>query len=383
MKKINHVLFALCLLILPGCKSNPLEEVNSRIASLSQKFVPDHRTDLCNIFAEMSSGRKVVIKGETTVPGLKTELIKTLDEDGISVADSIIVLPDTTVNYNGIAALSVINLRKEPDHAAELVSQAIMGTPLLILKEEDSWLFIKTPDGYLAWTENSSVAEKTFEEINSWKKSKRIIYLNTTGWVFSEPGRSGIVSDIVVGAIVTELEEEKDFLKISLPDGRTGFIRREDATSLDGFKNVSADRNDIIHCAQRLLGIPYLWGGSSAKGADCSGFVQTVFFQNGIILQRDASMQAKHGTEIDISSGVMNLQPGDLLFFGKPERIIHVAIYKGNGEYIHSSGRVMINSLEPDSPVFSSYRRRTLVKAIRILGSKDNGIVFLKDHPWY
>jgi hypothetical protein len=258
-----------------------------------------------------------------------------------------------------------------------------MGTPLLILKEEDSWLFIKTPDGYLAWTENSSVAEKTTEEIKSWKRSKRIIYMNSTGWVFSDPGCSGIVSDIVAGAIVTELKEEKDFLKISLPDGRIGFIRKADATSLDGFKNVPADGNDIINRAQSLLGIPYLWGGSSAKGADCSGFVQTVFFQNGVILQRDASMQAKHGKEIDISSSLMNLQPGDLLFFGKPGHIIHVAIYKGNGEYIHSSGRVMINSLEPDNPIFNSYRRRTLVKAMRILGSKNNGVVFLKDHPWY
>jgi cell wall-associated NlpC family hydrolase len=94
-------------------------------------------------------------------------------------------------------------------------------------------------------------------------------------------------------------------------------------------------------------------------------------------------MQAKYGTPVDISNDYKNLVPGDLLFFGSPEHITHVAIYKGAGEYIHSSGMVMINSLYPDSSNYIEFRRNSLVKAMRILGSKDSGIVALKDHPWY
>ncbi len=98
------------------------------------------------------------------------------------------------------------------------------------------------------------------------------------------------------------------------------------------------------------MGIPYLWGGSSPKGADCSGFVQSVFFRNGLILQRDASLQALHGLNVDISDGYDRLKKGDLLFFGSLvnnlPHVTHVAIYLGNKEYINSSGRVMINSLD-------------------------------------
>jgi SH3-like domain-containing protein len=383
MKKIFLVIILLPLMLLYGCTNISMEKVNETIASVSVKNVPDHRTEFCNITAEKSAGGKVVLRGETTVPALKSELIKALGDYDIDVADSILILPDTTVNFRGLAALSVINLRKEPDHAAELVSQAIMGTPLVILKKDGSWIFVKTPDGYLAWTENSCVKSMSRDEIETWKGSKRIIYLNTTGWVNSEPGGSGIVSDIVAGALITETGREGNFIKISLPDDRTGYIRKEDAASLDDFENVPADGNTIIAAAVKLLGIPYLWGGSSSKGADCSGFVQTVFFQNGLILQRDASMQAKHGTEVDLTPGIANLRLGDLLFFGKPDRITHVGIYKGSGEYIHSSGRVMINSLLAESGNFNSYRKNTLVKAMRVIGTNDNGIIRIKDHPWY
>ena len=87
-----------------------------------------------------------------------------------------------------------------------------------------------------------------------------------------------------------------------------------------------------------------MWGGSSVKGVDCSGFVQSVFFRNGLILARDASLQALHGSPVDITAGFGNLRRGDLLFFGSKENgiahVTHVAIYLGNSDYINSSGRV-------------------------------------------
>ena len=99
-----------------------------------------------------------------------------------------------------------------------------------------------------------------------------------------------------------------------------------------------------MHVALTYMGIPYLWGGSSVKGVDCSGFVQSVFFRNGIILARDASLQALHGLPVDISDGFNRLKKGDLLFFGSKENgdshVTHVALYLGNNEYINSSGRV-------------------------------------------
>jgi hypothetical protein len=368
---------------LSSCTTSNPDRINAEISALSEKYAPDHRTEICTIYAGKGPSGTVLLKGETTVPSIRNELISTLSNDGIALVDSILVLPDTTLPFRGLATLSVINLRKTPDHAAELVSQVIMSTPLQILKKDGYWYFVRTPDQYLAWVEKPSVKILNTEEFEQWRNSSRTVYLKSTGWIYSDAECSGVVSDIVAGSICTEAGRREGLINISLPDGRSGYIHKEDAMNLSEFRELPQDNNKIIETACSLMGIPYLWGGSSSKGADCSGFVQTVFFQNGLILQRDASMQAKHGIPIDISNDFTKLLPADLLFFGSPEHITHVAIYKGGGEYIHSSGRVMINSLYPDSSNYIEFRRNSLVKAMRILGSEDAGIVTLKYHPWY
>jgi cell wall-associated NlpC family hydrolase len=133
-----------------------------------------------------------------------------------------------------------------------------------------------------------------------------------------------------------------------------------------------------------------MWGGTSIKAMDCSGFTKTAFYLNGVILERDASQQAKTGEDVDISEGFDNLQKGDLLFFGskatqeRGERITHVGIYMGNGEFIHSATSVRINSLIPDA--YNYYEGSTrLVRANRLITKIDNdpGIVSINNHPWY
>jgi len=116
--------------------------------------------------------------------------------------------------------------------------------------------------------------------------------------------------------------------------------------------------------------------------------VQSVFFMNGLILQRDASLQALHGTSVDISDGYSQLRKGDLLFFGskdnEKDHVTHVAIYIGDSEYINASGRVVINSLDPAGTNYSNYRKNALLSARRIIGAVDDtGIIQLSKHGWY
>lgn len=292
--------------------------------------------------------------------------------------------------YLGLVTLSVINIRKEPGHASELVSQSILGTPVLILKTNDSWLQIQTPDNYIGWTTESSVRPMDSVEIAGWKMTTKVIYKENTGWLYDMASeKSGVVGDLVGGSILGKIGESKGYVNLILPDGRIGFVKKQKVMDFDNWeKTVTCTEESICKTALTYLGIPYLWGGSSTKGADCSGFVQSVYFRNGIILARDAKLQALHGDSVDISDGYTRLRKGDLLFFGSKENgishVTHVAIYLGNLEYINSAGRVMINSLDSTQKNYNSYRLNSLLTAKRIIGvGSDSGIVLVNNHPWY
>jgi len=333
----------------------------------------------------------VIFRGETTIPQIKEEIFNTLNKPGIKLIDSIVILPDTINNkqYFGLVTLSVINLRKEPEHSAELVSQAILGTPVLILKQENSWLLIQTPDRYISWTEKSSVRMISRAELYSWQNAPKIIYLENSGWVYNESDEAVVTGDLVSGSILEKTGESGKYVTVKFPDGREGLIRKAELADYKVWEaECKLSGDNLVNTARTFLGLPYLWGGSSSKAVDCSGFVQSVFFRNGVILSRDASLQAAHGEDVEISKDYSGLVSGDLLFFGseneKGTRVTHVAMYLGANEFIHASSRVMINSLDSSKANFSSYRKNTLLSARRIAGVlNDPGIVPVSEHLWY
>jgi gamma-D-glutamyl-L-lysine dipeptidyl-peptidase len=390
--KIGFGIITGILFILIGCKNSHLTSLQYEVNLIADRFVPDHRVGICNIKLFQGNKGTIIISGETTNPVAKNEIIKTLNKYGIPLVDSIVLLPDTISNnkYMGLVTLSVINLRREPGHASELVSQAILGTPVMILKRDNSWLLIKTPDNYIAWTEVTSVKEMDRSEMAVWKKSTKVIYQENTGWLFDTPSKkSCVVGDLVGGSIIVKTGESSEYINLILPDGRQGFVEKQKVRDFgDWKKKISFNEDSICKVAATFMGLPYLWGGTSTKGVDCSGFVQAVFFRNGVILQRDASLQALHGKNIDLSGGFGQLKKGDLLFFGSKKNgtahVTHVAIYIGSKEYINSSGRVMVNSLDSTQVNYSSYKFNSLLSARRIMGViGDPGIVPVNMHPWY
>ena len=183
----------------------------------------------------------------------------------------------------GVIQLSVANLRTKTGHDAEMATQVIMGTVVKILEKQKGEYRIQTPEGYIAWTPTSSLTAMNEEELDNWKKSNKIIYTNDFGKSYSENKiNSQRVSDLVYGNILKLEDENKNFYKVAYPDGRKAYVAKQEATNLDKWKNSrNLSAENILESAKSMLGLPYLWGGTSVKGVDCSGFTKTAYYMNG------------------------------------------------------------------------------------------------------
>ncbi len=370
-------------------KSN-FKSVTLGIQSIQKRLIPDKRIAILDIFWSDTIHPVITVKGETNLPEGKSEILKLLSSMGIQFVDSIRLLPATSLGEKiwGRATLSVSNLRAKPDHESELVSQALMGTPLKILDYLDGWYRVQTPDQYIGWMDAGGLARFTGQEMERWKKSDRYVFNRIFGNVVDSPNRKGnLISDLVLCDLMEVVAEQKGYLKISFADGRLGYVKKKDCISWQEWSGRKPDAQSILNVARQMMGFPYLWGGTSCKSADCSGFTKTAYYSQGIILSRDASQQARYGQHPDFTN-IANLQPGDLLFFGRSaQRITHTGIYIRDGWYIHASsafGRVHINSIDPKSPQYVLNEKKQLVAASRILNSLNtDGIVLVKDHPWY
>ena len=293
-----------------------------------------------------------------------------------------------------VVEFSTSYLRLEPDYESPLETQELMGTVVEIVGEQSYWREVVTPQPYKAWCTDQGLVEMNAEELKAYEMAPKVMFNELYGHIYMEASyRSATLCDLVGGdllrfADITAEDEDiakeaakalkRRWTKVMLPSGKTGYVPSKQLKLHNGFKSIamgegSADSispettEAIIAQAEKLLGVPYLWGGMSAKGVDCSGMVRIAHIMNGILLPRNASQQVKCGERVDLK----DLERGDLVFFGtpatdeKPMRITHVGIYLGGNKIIHSSHRVRINSLIPGDEDYYENSHR-LVAAIRL-----------------
>ena len=369
-------------------------EVAALTDSLKQKYAPDGRVALFKTDYTFH-GKRVMLRGETTSPSAKADLITALSKEGYEVMDCLKVLPDEAAlegKTYGIVNLSVASLHVQPDYSSEMMTQALLGMPVRVL-ERNGWYRVQTPDDYIAWTHRVSVLPVTREELTAWNRAEKVVVTSHYGFVYSRPDRrSQTVSDVVAGNRLKLEGTKGKFYRVSYPDGRRGYVEKAAALPESEWrKSLKQDAAGIIRTAYTLTGVPYLWGGTSSKGVDCSGFVRTVFFMHDIIIPRDASQQAYVGQHIDIASDFSNLRPGDLVFFGskataeRKERVVHVALYVGGRRFIHSQGDVHISSFDPQDELFDEFNLGRLLFAVRVLPSinKEKGLSTTDENPYY
>jgi hypothetical protein len=323
---------------------------------------------------ELKDGQ-VVLSGETNLPNALTQMNSRLFESDIDLIGQVTLLESS----NAIVNISVANLRSQPKHSAELATQALMGMVVKVYKQQKNWYLIQTPDGYLAWTDAGALQMiETEEDLVSYDVAPKVVFTEAFGFVRNETGN---VSDISLGNVLELISSEQDRFNVKFPDGRVGYVLKSQAMEYKNWvKNFSDDPQDLVSQAQQFMGVPYLWGGTSFKGVDCSGFTKMVYLMNGRIIPRDASQQVNTGKLIDDQKIFEGLTKGDLLFFGKAatdstrERVTHVAMWIGDGKYIHAAGKVKINSMDINDPLYSKVRYDSYLRAKRILDHETDGI---------
>ena len=312
-----------------------------------------------------------------------------------------------------VVEFSTSYLRLKPDYESPLETQELMGTVVEIVGEQSYWREVVTPQPYRAWCTDQGLVEMNAEELKAYEQAPKVMFKDLYGHIYKEPSMDSPTICDLVGGDLLRLAAVKDnnekalkkvlkgrWTEVMLPSGKTGFVPSKQLKLHNGFQSISMGEGSaesisketteaIIAQAEKLLGVPYLWGGMSAKGVDCSGLVRISHIMNGILLPRNASQQVKCGTEIIVSrpdiegkseaevkagynsrlaeTAIKNLQRGDLVFFGNPQtrRITHVGIYIGQGKIIHSSHRVRINSLIPGEEDYYENAWK-LVAAIRL-----------------
>ena len=369
------------------------KELDLLILTIGEKYAPDGRVEVFSI-TPVESDKGVSLKGETTNLSAYNELIAKAKKTDPLIKDKIRILPDDVIGDRswGVIYNSVADLRGKPTYSAEMVSQVLLGMPIRVLDKSGSWLRVQTPEGYIGWM-SGSVQRFSQQELKEYMTQPKIIVTDQYALSYTKAdNQSQPVSDVVIGDVLNMKGEEQSFYKVKYPDGREAFIEKQNTQELNNWLSViKLNGESIVETAKQLMGVPYVWGGTSSKGLDCSGFTKMVYWLHGIIIARDASQQVKNGVEIDNIGNFENAQKGDLVFFGTKatddnpkESVVHVGIYIGNQEFIHASDYIHISSFDPESEHYDEYNKNRYLRTMRYIGSEGTpGITHFTQHPFY
>jgi hypothetical protein len=389
--KFLKIVVCLIFIVFMSCKYDvqTIQELEKVTLGIKQEFAPDKRVELFDI-KFVQKNNLFSIEGETTLKNALSILIDSLQKRNLKFENNVRILPDSAVgNFQfAVANNSVINIRSEASHSAELGTQGLLGMSLKVLDKNGDFYRIQTPDNYISWVDKGGIQLMNKTEINQWNASKKVLFTALFGFVYAQKDvEKSIISDISLGGILQYIAEDAQFYEVKYPDNRMGFIKKNDAILYNSWlENWISTKESIEEIAKKMEGFPYLWGGTSAKGLDCSGFTKMVYLMNGFVIPRDASQQINAGKSVDEQLNFSDLEKGDLLFFGKKatgnskQKVTHVGIWLGNDkqEFIHASGNVHISSMDKNQPHFDEMNKSRYLGSKRYLGEKDVNIVNLK-----
>ena len=233
---------------------------------------------------------------------------------------------------------SVVNIYSDPDYKSAVVTQGLLGESCVIMDSMGDWFNVNQWDGYSGWIHKHQgiLTNKTYDA--------NLTVFEMDGVVTKESGKT-VIRDLTFGNILNGKPMSGGFA-VTLPDGEKGWT-----STLLGRMTEQPTRKSIIRLARSFMGVPYLWGGKSPHGFDCSGYIQTIYKTFNLELPRDAHQQADHFKESTIT--MEQAKQADLHFFKNGGKITHVALAEENGYFLHAQGWVKEESFDSSAPNFN------------------------------
>jgi len=354
------------------------DDDNDAVYRLGQKLYKDQRDWIYDVRVETTGQTESSLKlaGKVLLDKQRQDVLHLFE--GRGVEDQIQVLLNDSTPW-ALVNRNLTDLRRETTRYSLRLSQALMGEAVRILEDRDEWVLVRLEeDGYIGYLKKAALHCCDKETVEAYQSSGTDLIRTGIAPAYSDPDSSKEIGLLPFGVVVPVVDRQMGMAAVCLPDGKRWWVSDTDLLPLEerpqpdlhGFQQTLA-------ILQNFIGVPYLWGGRTPFGIDCSGLSQALLRFSSLRPRRDAAQQYQGGTLV-----TGELQPGDLLFFGEvveddllpgeqPDRkkhITHVALSLGGDDFIHATGAtdsVTWNSLNPGSPVFSPRLKEHFVGARR------------------
>ncbi len=304
-----------------------MDKLERAVDDIRRKWAPDGRLSVFEISIAPNVGAQhaaPLLSGITSSRDAR-DALRRLANDA-ELVDKVELIPDHVVDPAAIVTAALAPLLGEPKVSAPRLSEVLHGEALDVLERRDDWLRVRAPDGYIAWLNAGYVALGPTDWAEDW--SQRASARSLSADILTTDGRRRLPT----GARVAFRRGV-----VELADGQRGAVAAGNVRREQELR-VEARHLALPELAQKWYGgAPYLWGGRTEWGIDCSGLVQAVYAARGIKLPRDSDQQFSQGQEIVMASDGAGYEAGDLLFFAERGRVSHVALWAGAGRIVHSA----------------------------------------------
>ncbi len=298
-----------------------MDKIERAVDDIRRKWAPDGRLAVFEI-SLLPKG----VGGVTSSRDARDALRRLAADAGLVERVELIPPPDGVVAPAAVVTAALAPLLGEPRVSAPRASEVLHGEVLDVLEERDDWLRVRAPDGYIAWLNAGYVATGPADWAEDW--AERATARSLSADILTTDGRRRLPTGAHVALRRGVVE---------LADGQRGAVAAGNVRREQELR-VEARHLALPELAQKwYAGAPYLWGGRTEWGIDCSGLVQAVYAARGIKLPRDSDQQFGQGHEIAIAADGAGYEAGDLLFFAERGRVSHVALWAGAGRIVHSA----------------------------------------------